>query len=35
MGAPLLIDVPVGVVDPIDIADLEFRKLVIPITVKR
>jgi len=35
MGAPLLIDVPSGMVDPIDIADLEFRKLVIPITVKR
>jgi len=35
MGAPLLIEVPSGIVDPIDIADLEFRKLVIPITVKR
>ena len=35
MGAPLLIDVPTGVVDPIDIADLEFRKSVLPITVKR
>lgn len=35
MGAPLLIDVPVGIVDPIDIADLEFRKQVLPITVKR
>jgi DNA-directed RNA polymerase subunit K len=35
MGAPLLVDVPVGMVDPIDIADLEFGKRVIPITVKR
>jgi len=35
MGAPILIDVPAGMVDPIDIANLEFRKLVIPITVKR
>lgn len=35
MGAPLLIEVPAGMVDPIDIAELEFRKAVIPITVKR
>ena len=35
MGAPLLIDVPAGIVDPIEIADLEFWKRVIPITVKR
>ena len=35
MGAPILIDVPTGLVDPIDIADLEFRKDAIPITVKR
>ena len=35
MGAPLLIEVPSGIVDPIDIADIEFRKRVIPITVKR
>lgn len=35
MGAPLLIEVPSGIVDPIDIADLEFRKGVLPITVKR
>ncbi|MBI4416737.1 MAG: DNA-directed RNA polymerase subunit K [Euryarchaeota archaeon] len=35
MGAPLLIEVPAGMVDPIDIAELEFRKTVIPITVKR
>jgi DNA-directed RNA polymerase subunit K len=35
MGAPLLIEVPPGVVDPIDIAQLEFSKDVLPITVKR
>ena len=35
MGAPILIEVPGGIVDPIDIADIEFRKHVIPITVKR
>lgn len=35
MGAPILLEVPAGVVDPIEIADLEFRKGVIPITVKR
>jgi DNA-directed RNA polymerase subunit K len=35
MGAPLLVEVPAGMVDPIDIADLEFRKRVLPITVKR
>lgn len=35
MGAPILIAVPSGLVDPIDIAELEFRKGAIPITVKR
>ena len=35
MGAPLLIEVPPGVVDPIDIAQIEFSKDVLPITVKR
>lgn len=35
MGAPLLTEVPQGMVDPIDIAGLEFRKRVLPITVKR
>jgi len=35
MGAPILLDVPGGVVDPIEISDLEFSKGVIPITVKR
>ena len=35
MGAPVLIEVPKGVVDPLEIAELEFKKGVIPITVKR
>ncbi len=35
MGAPILLETPPGVVDPIELADLEFRKAVIPITVKR
>jgi len=35
MGAPILLEVPEGVVDPIEIADFEFAKGVIPITVKR
>ena len=35
MGAPILLEVPKGVVDPIEIAEVEFEKGVIPITVKR
>lgn len=35
MGAPILIDVPLGMVDPVDIAESEFEKRVIPITVRR
>lgn len=35
MGAPILLDVPRGLVDPIEIATLEFARAVIPITVKR
>ncbi len=35
MGAPILMDVPRGVVDPIEIATMEFERAVIPITVKR
>ena len=35
MGAPILLEVPSGVVDPIEIAEIEFTKAVIPITVKR
>ncbi len=35
MGAPILIDIPRGIVDPIEIATSEFERGVIPITVKR
>ncbi|TLZ65679.1 MAG: DNA-directed RNA polymerase subunit K [Methanobacteriota archaeon] len=35
MGAPILLDIPKGIVDPIEIATLEFERVVIPITVKR
>lgn len=35
MGAPVIISLPKGEVDPIAIAELEFDKGVIPITVKR
>jgi DNA-directed RNA polymerase subunit K len=35
MGAPILVKVPDDLVDPVDIAMLEFEKDVLPITVKR
>jgi len=35
MGAPVLVDVPKGMVDPIEIARVEFEGGVLPITVKR
>ncbi len=35
MGAPILLDIPEGMVDPIEISEVEFRKSVLPITVKR
>lgn len=35
MGAPILIDVPAEVVNPVDISLLEYRESVIPITVRR
>lgn len=35
MGAPTLIKIPKDVVNPIDIAMIEFREDAIPITVKR
>ena len=35
LGAPVLIEIPEGMIDPIAIAMLEFEKKVIPITVKR
>ncbi|HOE53506.1 MAG TPA: DNA-directed RNA polymerase subunit K [Methanomassiliicoccales archaeon] len=35
LGAPVLLEIPEGMIDPIAIAQLEFDKGVIPITVKR
>lgn len=35
MGSPILIDIPAGAVDPIEIAWLEFDGGAIPLTVKR
>jgi len=34
-GAPPLIKVPEGTTDPLDLAELEFEKGVIPITIIR
>jgi DNA-directed RNA polymerase subunit K len=35
LGAPVLIDFPEDMIDPIEIAMLEYDKGAIPITVKR
>jgi len=35
LGAPTLLDIPEGVIDPIEIAKMEFEKEIIPIDVKR
>ena len=35
MGAPILIDPPEGMLNPVHIAHLEYKKGVIPITVQR
>jgi DNA-directed RNA polymerase subunit K len=35
LGAPVLLEIPEKMIDPIQIAMLEFEKGVIPITVKR
>lgn len=35
LGAPVLIDVPENVSDPIDIANLEFENEAIPMTIVR
>ncbi len=35
MGAPVIIDVPSNLIDPVDIAMLEFENNVIPITIKK
>jgi DNA-directed RNA polymerase subunit K len=35
LGAPILIDIPAGLIDPVEIAEREFAAGVIPITVRR
>lgn len=35
LGAPILIDVPPDLIDPVEIAEREFAANVIPITVRR
>jgi DNA-directed RNA polymerase subunit K len=35
LGAPMLIDPPTGLYDPVDVAEQEFAAGVIPITVRR
>ena len=35
VGAPVLVEVPPEIIDPIDIAIIEYDKSVIPMTVKR
>jgi DNA-directed RNA polymerase subunit K/omega len=35
MGAPVLVDLPEGLTDPIDVSLFEFEKGAIPITVVR
>jgi DNA-directed RNA polymerase subunit K len=35
MGAPVLVDLPPGMIDPVDISMLEFSKNLIPMTVRR
>ena len=35
MGAPVLIKIPKDLINPIDIAMMEFKKVALPITVKR
>jgi DNA-directed RNA polymerase subunit K len=35
MGAPVIIDVPSTMIDPVDIAMHEFENGLVPITIKR
>jgi DNA-directed RNA polymerase subunit K/omega len=35
LGAPILIDVPADLIDPVEIAEREFAAGVIPMTVRR
>ncbi|MCL4348305.1 MAG: DNA-directed RNA polymerase subunit K [Candidatus Thermoplasmatota archaeon] len=34
MGAPVIIDVPKEIIDPVDIAIMEYENNVIPITIR-
>ncbi len=35
LGAPLLVETPPGLIDPVEISELEYQAGVIPITVRR
>ncbi len=35
LGAPVLVDVPEDIIDPIQMAIMEYDRAVIPMTVKR
>jgi DNA-directed RNA polymerase subunit K len=35
LGAPVLIEIPEGMIDPVEIARLEYERDVLPITVRR
>ncbi len=35
LGAPILVDVPAGTIDPVEISEMEFAQNMIPITVRR
>ncbi|MFG1520124.1 MAG: DNA-directed RNA polymerase subunit K [Thermoplasmataceae archaeon] len=35
MGAPVIIDIPKNLIDPVEIAILEFDNDVIPITIRK
>ncbi|MDD1771405.1 MAG: DNA-directed RNA polymerase subunit K [Methanomassiliicoccales archaeon] len=35
LGAPVLLEIPEGMIDPITISQLEYDRGIIPITVKR
>jgi len=35
LGAPILVDVPEDIIDPIEISIMEYNKGAIPMTVKR
>jgi DNA-directed RNA polymerase subunit K len=35
LGAPILVEVPAGMIDPVEIAEREFAAQMIPITVRR